>query len=63
MRPRLSLAALAVVLVLSASCERIPPSVSIPGYAEQHAVEENKASGPMGASEKPPAFFPAKGGE
>ncbi|MBE2181398.1 MAG: hypothetical protein IAE97_13095 [Chthoniobacterales bacterium] len=63
MRPRLSLAALAVVLVLSAACERIPPSVSIPGYAEKHASEEKKASGPMGVSEKPPAFFPAKGGE
>jgi hypothetical protein len=58
------LAAAAACLLLGPACERIPPSVSIPGYGEKKAVEKKEESGPIGGSTNPPAFFPpAKQGE
>ena len=54
---------LAVLVTASAACERIPPSVSIPGYGEKHETAEKAASGPMGASENPPTYFPEKAGQ
>ena len=52
---------LAVAAMAAVSCERIPPSVSIPGYGEKKAAEEKSESQPLGADENPPAFFPATG--
>ena len=56
--------ALLSALALGAvSCERIPPSVSIPGYGEKKAAEEKTESKPLGAAENPPEFFPSQGEE
>ena len=52
---------LAAAALVSVSCERIPPSVSIPGYAEKKAAEAKAESQPLGAAENPPAFFPNSG--
>ena len=52
---------LAAAALLAASCQRIPPSVSIPGYYQKKAAEEKTESKPLGAAENPPAFFPAVG--
>ena len=49
---------LAVAALAAASCERIPPSVSIPDYGEKKAAEEKAESKPLGAAENPPEFFP-----
>ena len=49
---------LAVAALVSVSCERIPPSVSIPGYDKKKAAEEKAESKPLGAAENPPEFFP-----
>jgi hypothetical protein len=49
---------LGALLLLAASCERIPPSVSIPDYAEKKAAEEKAENKPLGAAENPPEFFP-----
>lgn len=58
MSPRLLLCLPALgLLVLAPACERIPPEVSIPGYAEKHAAEKKAADQPLGAAENPPAFF------
>ena len=54
-------ALLAVAALISVSCERIPPSVSIPGYDKKKAAEEKTESKPLGAAENPPAFFPSVG--
>ena len=55
---------LLVALTLAAvSCERIPPSVSIPGYDKKKAAEEKAESKPLGAAENPPEFFPPQGQE
>jgi len=40
------------------SCQRIPPSVSVPGYGEKKAAEETTESKPLGSAENPPEFFP-----
>jgi hypothetical protein len=62
-RPALASAAVGFLL-LGPACERIPPSVSIPGYGEKKAAEEKEESGPIGGTTNPPAFFPpAKQGE
>lgn len=58
MKQRLLLAVLVLAASLAISCERIPPSVSIPGYAEKEAAGEKAESRPLGASENPPSFFP-----
>ena len=50
---------LAVLVLAAVSCERIPPSVSIPGYGEKKAAEEKTESKPLGAAENPPEFFPS----
>ena len=50
---------LATAALLSVSCERIPPSVSIPGYDKKKAAEEKTESKPLGAAENPPEFFPS----
>jgi len=55
-RPALVLAAVAA-LVLGPACERIPPSVSIPGYGEKKAEEKKAESAPVGGSTNPPSFF------
>jgi hypothetical protein len=52
---------LAVAALAAVSCERIPPSVSIPGYGEKKAAKEKSESQSLGADENPPAFFPATG--
>lgn len=57
---QLLLAVLGLAASLAVSCERIPPSVSIPGYAEKEAAGEKAESRPLGASENPPSFFPAE---
>lgn len=56
---RLLLLSLAAVLPLAASCERIPPSVSIPDYDKKKAAEHKDEAKPLGAAENPPTFFPA----
>lgn len=53
-------ALLAVLALVAVSCQRIPPSVSIPGYDEKKAAEEKADSHTLGASDNPPAFFPAE---
>ncbi len=50
---------LAALALAAVSCERIPPSVSIPGYGEKKAAEEKAESQPLGAAENPPEFFPS----
>ena len=52
---------LAAAALLAASCQRIPPSVSVPGYEENKAAAEKTEGKPLGAAENPPAFFPAVG--
>ena len=52
---------LAIAALAAVSCERIPPSVSIPGYGEKKAAEEKAESKPLGADANPPVFFPAVG--
>jgi hypothetical protein len=54
---------LAAVTLFAASCERIPPSVSVPGYDKKKAAEQKTESKPLGAAENPPTFFPSQGGE
>ena len=54
---------LAVAALVSVSCERIPPSVSIPGYSEKKAAEEKVESRTLGTSDNPPTFFPGKESE
>jgi hypothetical protein len=56
-------ALLSAVALGAVSCQRIPPSVSIPGYGEKKAVEEKVEDKPLGAAEKPPEFFPSQGQE
>jgi hypothetical protein len=57
----LSLAAAA--LCLATACERISPSVSIPGYEEKKAAEAKAEARTLGATENPPEFFPTQGQE
>jgi hypothetical protein len=54
---------LAVAALAAVSCERIPPSVSIPDYDKKKAVEEKVEDKPLGAAENPPEFFPPQGQE
>jgi len=54
---------LAALACASVSCERIPPSKSIPGYGEKKAAEEKAESKPLGSAEKPPEFFPSQDGQ
>ncbi|MFM8232103.1 MAG: hypothetical protein ACKOAL_12880, partial [Chthoniobacterales bacterium] len=54
---------LAAAALLSVSCQRIPPSVSIPGYEEKKAAEEKVESRTLGTSDNPPTFFPGKENE
>jgi hypothetical protein len=54
---------LAAASLVSVSCERISPSVSIPGYAEKKAAEEKVESRTLGTSDNPPTFFPGKENE
>ena len=54
---------LATAALVSVSCERIPPSVSIPGYAEKKAAEEKVENRTLGTSDNPPTFFPGKENE
>ena len=49
---------LAVMALLAVSCQRIPPSVSIPDYEEKKAAEEKVEEKPLGATQNPPEFFP-----
>jgi hypothetical protein len=60
MAHRFFLLTLAGAVCLAASCQRIPPSVSIPGYDEKKTAEEKIETKPLGASENPPAFFPGQ---
>jgi hypothetical protein len=64
MNPRISFFLLAGLLAVSTACERISPSVSIPGYAEKHEAAAPQAEKkPMGGTENPPSYFPAQSGE
>jgi hypothetical protein len=54
---------LAVLALAAVSCQRIPPSVSIPGYEEKKAAEAKAEGRPLGAAEKAPEFFPSPDGE
>jgi hypothetical protein len=54
---------LAVAALAAVSCERIPPSVSIPDYDQKKAAAEKVEEKPLGAAENPPEFFPAPGQE
>jgi hypothetical protein len=54
---------LAVAALAAVSCERIPPSVSIPDYDQKKAAAEKVEEKPLGATENPPEFFPATGQE
>lgn len=54
---------IAAAALVSVSCERIPPLVSIPGYAEKKAAEEKAESRTLGTSDNPPTFFPGKKAE
>jgi hypothetical protein len=54
---------LAVLASGAVACQRIPPSVSIPGYGEKEAAAEKVESRPLGTAENPPEFFPAQGQE
>lgn len=49
--------------LLAVSCERIPPSVSIPGYGQKEAAAEKAEARPLGASSNPPSFFHGKKAE
>jgi hypothetical protein len=49
---------LATAGLFAVSCERIPPSVSIPGYEKKKAAEEKTEAKPLGTAENPPEFFP-----
>jgi hypothetical protein len=42
------------------ACQRISPSVSIPGYEEKSAAGEKEESRTLGTSDNPPTFFPGK---
>ena len=55
---RLPLLVLIPILSLAAACQRIPPSVSIPGYEEKIDKEDQVESQPRGTSTNPPSFFP-----
>ena len=50
---------LAFAALATVSCERIPPSVSIPGYDKKKAAEQKVESKPLGAAENPPEYFPS----
>ncbi|MFZ4483763.1 MAG: hypothetical protein ACOYOL_07270 [Chthoniobacterales bacterium] len=63
MKHRLTLLALGAILVFSAACERIPPSVSIPDYGEKKAEQEKAGEEKLGTTEQAPTFFPAKAAE
>lgn len=63
MKQHLLLLAVALTVSLATSCERIPPSVSIPGYGKKEATEKKTEARPLGASENPPTFFPHKKAE
>lgn len=54
---------LAALALAAVSCQRIPPSVSVPGYGEKKAAEEKAESKPLGAAENPPEFFPPQSQE
>jgi hypothetical protein len=51
-------ALLAVAVLLAVSCERIPPSVSIPDYDKKKAAAQKTEAQPLGSAENPPTFFP-----
>lgn len=42
------------------ACQRISPSVSIPGYEEKKEAEEKAGSHTLGTSGNAPTFFPGK---
>ena len=49
----------AAALCFAPACERISPSVSIPGYGEKKAAETKAESRTLGISDNPPTFFPS----
>lgn len=50
---------LAFAALATVSCERIPPSVSIPGYDKKKAAEQKVESKPLGAAQNPLEYFPS----
>ena len=55
-----SLVLAAAGLCFAPACERISPSVSIPGYGEKKAAEEKSEARTLGTSDNAPTFFPGK---
>lgn len=53
MIPRLLLCAVGVAALAAVSCQRIPPSVSIPGYGEKEAAKAEAGAKTLGAPENP----------
>ena len=60
---RILLLTLSLCALPGVSCQRIPPSVSIPGYDEKNAPGERAEGHKLGTSEKPPEFFSGMGVE
>ena len=50
----------AAALCFAPACERISPSVSIPGYGEKKAAEEKSETRTLGTSDNAPTFFPSE---
>ncbi len=49
-----------LLALVGPACQRISPSVSIPGYEEKKEAEEKAGNRPLGTSDNPPTFFPGK---
>jgi hypothetical protein len=49
-----------LLALLGSACQRISPSVSIPGYEEKKESEEKAGNRTLGTSDNAPTFFPGK---
>jgi hypothetical protein len=55
--PRVLLGLLAVAFVAATACQRIPPEVSIPGFAEEKEATGAIEGRPFGSEEESPLYF------
>ncbi len=53
MIPRIILCAVGLAALAAVSCQRIPPSVSIPGYGEKEAAKAEAGAKTLGAPVNP----------